>query len=167
MHWNTNQGSLQEVFPRPGPKFISSVLHGLFICHCCSTWHSRGVCISVSAIVISGSSMLGTVCACVFNHSACHTPRHIVGTQSLPKWTKQSWYTFFFIFLRVMVWHMEVPRLGVKLELQLLAAVGPGIEPESSWILVTILGTPLVHLSRDCQIHSLPRVQLDKHCQIQ
>ena len=40
---------------------------------------------------------------------------------------------------------MEVPRLGVKLELQLLAyttaTARPGIEPESSWILVGFVTT--------------------------
>ena len=30
-------------------------------------------------------------------------------------------YLFFFVFLRLYLWHMEVPRLGVTSELQLLA----------------------------------------------
>ena len=66
-----------------------------------------------------------------------------------------GWFFFFFFFfflvffLGPQVWHMEVPRLGVKLELQLLAYTRahsnagsltlwarPGMEPLSSWILV-------------------------------
>ena len=71
---------------------------------------------------------------------------------------------FFFLFLGLHAWHMEVPSLGVELELHLLAYtiatanqvqarsatytiahsnagslthwVRPGIEPVSSWILV-------------------------------
>ena len=72
------------------------------------------------------------------------------------------YFIFIFAFRRLQVWHMEVPRLGVKLELQLAAYatatwiqavsvtytiaqsnassfihwVRPGIEPATSWILV-------------------------------
>ena len=67
-------------------------------------------------------------------------------------------YLFIFAFLRLHPWYMEVPRLGVKLELQLPAYVTatatwgpnclwwqrritnhwarPGIQPASSWTLV-------------------------------
>ena len=58
------------------------------------------------------------------------------------------YFLFIFCFLGSRLWHMEVPRLGVKSELQLLACATshsnaralthgarPGIEPASSWIL--------------------------------
>ena len=70
----------------------------------------------------------------------------------------------FLVILGLHLWHMEVHRLGVELELQLLAyttatltwdlslicdlhhnpwcqilRVGPGIEPTSSWILVRFI----------------------------
>ena len=34
---------------------------------------------------------------------------------------KSHWDFFFFFFLELLLWNMEVPRLGVKVELQLLA----------------------------------------------
>ena len=84
------------------------------------------------------------------------------------KYTLTMWpsYLFFFFFLWLHLWHMEVPWLGVKSEMQLYqihtASVTytatcsnslthwarPGIEPASSWILVRFLthwattGTP-------------------------
>ena len=90
-----------------------------------------------------------------------------------PSWTASLPF-FFFCFLGLHLQHMEVSRLGVKLEIQLLAyAIGteiqaiyvtyttahgnttsvthwarPGIEPTSSWILVSFInrwamkGTP-------------------------
>ena len=55
----------------------------------------------------------------------------------------------FFLLFRATLWQMEVPRLGVESELQLLAYaivhgntgslthwMRPGIEPEVSWVLV-------------------------------
>ena len=61
---------------------------------------------------------------------------------------------FFFLFLFIAAQHMEVPRLGVRSELQLLAyttaqgnsgslthSVRPGIKPVSSWILVVFVNT--------------------------
>ena len=70
-----------------------------------------------------------------------------------------------FVFLGPHSWHMEVPRLGVKLELQLPAYATahsnagslthwarPGIKPVSLWILVGLLngwatmGTPALFL---------------------
>ena len=61
---------------------------------------------------------------------------------------------FCFLFFRAHPRHIEVPRLGVKLELQLLAYTtaygnagslthwaGPGIKPVSSWILVGFITT--------------------------
>ena len=59
---------------------------------------------------------------------------------------------FFFGFLGVHLQHMEVPKVGVKLELQLPAyitatampdpyCVRPGIEPVSSWVLVEFITT--------------------------
>ena len=78
-------------------------------------------------------------------------------------------FFFFFFFLGLQMWHMQVPRLGVKSELQLLAYAtviatpdpshicslhtphgntrslthwaGPGIEPTSSWVLVRFVST--------------------------
>ena len=35
----------------------------------------------------------------------------------------------FFVFLGLHLWHMEVPRLGVKLELQLLATATATLDP--------------------------------------
>ena len=61
----------------------------------------------------------------------------------------KEWYILFFVFLGLPLWHMEVPRLGVKSEVQLLAYttahgnarslthwMRPGIELMTSWILV-------------------------------
>ena len=42
----------------------------------------------------------------------------------LQKWSRTGLYepfSFFLIFLGLYLWHIEVPRLGVELELQLLA----------------------------------------------
>ena len=72
-------------------------------------------------------------------------------------------FCFWFWLLRMHLWHMEVPRLGVESELQLPADTtsdqshvctrahgttgswthwgGPGIEPASSWILVGFVST--------------------------
>ena len=64
-------------------------------------------------------------------------------------------YLFIFAFLGPHLWHVEVPRLGVKLELQLPAYITatamrdssylsrPGIEPSSSCILVRFISTEL------------------------
>ena len=81
---------------------------------------------------------------------------------------KLLFFFFFFCFLWLHLWHMEVPRLGVKSKLQLPAYATttatqdlslvcdlchsswqyqilnpvtqrPGIEPSSSWILVRII----------------------------
>ena len=77
--------------------------------------------------------------------------------------------SYFFFFLGLHLWHIEVPRLGVKSELQLPAyatatatqdlsrisdlhhrsqqhrilnpLMGPGIESASSWILVRFVST--------------------------
>ena len=38
-----------------------------------------------------------------------------------------SFFFFFFFFLGPYPWHMEVPRLGVKLELQLSATATPDL----------------------------------------
>ena len=61
---------------------------------------------------------------------------------------------FFFIFLGLHLWHMDVPRLGVELQLSvpdlshvcnhgnarsLTHRVKPGIKPVSSWILVRVV----------------------------
>ena len=70
-----------------------------------------------------------------------------------------NFFFSFFGFLGPHPWHMEVPRLGVKLELQLPACatttamldpqpteLRPGMEPESSSILYfhcIIMGTPI------------------------
>ena len=61
-------------------------------------------------------------------------------------------FIFIFCFLGLHLWHMEVPRLGIELELQLLAyttahgnarslthRARPGIEPASSWVLVGLV----------------------------
>jgi len=41
-----------------------------------------------------------------------------------------SFFLFLFVFLGLHPWHMEVPRLGVKLELQLLACTTPTAMPD-------------------------------------
>ena len=69
----------------------------------------------------------------------------------------RSLFFFFSVFLGPHPWHMEVPRLGVKLELQLPATTmwnpsricdvlgslthwaRPGIEPATSWSLVSFV----------------------------
>ena len=63
-------------------------------------------------------------------------------------------FFYFLLFFKLYLWHMEVSRLGVKLELQLLAYATahsnarslthcsrPGTEPTSSWILVGCVTT--------------------------
>ena len=63
-------------------------------------------------------------------------------------------FCFSFFFLRPHSWHMEIPRLGLELELQLLAYVTahgnarslihwarPGIKPTFSWLLVRFVST--------------------------
>ena len=82
-------------------------------------------------------------------------------------WVAEVLYIFctlFFSFLGLHAWHIEVPRLGVKPELQLLDATATampdlshicnavflthwarsGIEPASSWVLVRFIN-PLSH----------------------
>ena len=74
-----------------------------------------------------------------------------------------SWpfsFLFFFLFLGLPLWHVEIPRLGIELELHLQptpqpaqcwilnSLSQPGIEPASSWILARFVtcrapvGTP-------------------------
>ena len=59
-------------------------------------------------------------------------------------------YIYIYCFLGLRLWHMEVPRLGIKLELQLLAHGNagslthwerPGIESASLWIPVGFITT--------------------------
>ena len=45
-----------------------------------------------------------------------------------------TWVCLFFFFVRLHSWHMEVPRLGVKLELQLLAYATATAMPDPSCI---------------------------------
>ena len=47
----------------------------------------------------------------------------VLGLQGIPLWFSFSFFLsfFFFVFLGLNPWHVEVPRLGVKSELQLLA----------------------------------------------
>uniref|UniRef100_A0A8D0JVQ3 Uncharacterized protein n=1 Tax=Sus scrofa TaxID=9823 RepID=A0A8D0JVQ3_PIG len=53
-------------------------------------------------------------------------PGHLSDTASVPAKRRSHLSCFFFFFLfRATPWHMEVPRLGVKLELQLLAYTTP------------------------------------------
>ena len=85
-------------------------------------------------------------------------------------WFLKNFFFLSFFFLGLHLWHMEVPRLGIELELQLLVYavatampdasiicdlcysaygsarplthwVGPGIEPASSWMLVGFINT--------------------------
>ena len=55
-------------------------------------------------------------------------------------------FFFFFSFLRLYLWHMEIPRLEVKLELQLLAYTTATAMLDPSYI------CSLHHSSRQCQI---------------
>ena len=48
--------------------------------------------------------------------------------------THNIYIQFFFLFLHLHLWHMEVPRLGVKSELQL----GPVPQPWQHWIINTL-----------------------------
>ena len=48
---------------------------------------------------------------------------HLGPTQKIEDNLSVSRSYFFFFFLGPYLWHMEVPRLGVKLELQLLAYI--------------------------------------------
>ena len=90
----------------------------------------------------------------------------------------QVFLFFVFVFLGPHLWHTEVPRLGVELELQPLAyttahsnarslthCVRPGIEPTASWILVrfvncwAVMRTPIfqfLHFKQmaSCSTHS-------------
>ena len=43
-------------------------------------------------------------------------------------------FFFFLVFLGLHLWHMEVPRLGVKLELQPLACITPTATPDPSHV---------------------------------
>ena len=77
---------------------------------------------------------------------------------------------FFLSFLGLYPWHMEVPKLGVELELQLPASTTahnnaeslthwarPRIEPSSSWILVRfVTAEPRQELPRSCLLKWLP-----------
>ena len=55
-------------------------------------------------------------------------------------------FFLFFVFLGPHVWHMEVPRLEVKMELKLLAYTTATATPDLSLI------CDLYHSSRQCQI---------------
>ena len=57
-----------------------------------------------------------------------------------------SFFLFFFLFLEPHPWYMEVPRLGVELELQLLACATATAMPDPSRI------CDLNHRSQQCQI---------------
>ena len=56
---------------------------------------------------------------------------------------------YFFVFLGVHPWHMEVPRLGVEWELQLLATATATVMQDLSRI------CDLHHSSRQCRVHYL------------
>ena len=43
-------------------------------------------------------------------------------------------YFYFLVFLRLHPWHIEVPRVGVKLKLQLLAFTTVTSMPDPSWV---------------------------------
>ena len=75
-------------------------------------------------------------------------------SQKIVLWSLPGDISFLFFFLGPHPWHMEVPRLWVKLELQLQAyttahgnagslthSARPGIELSSSWILVGFVTT--------------------------
>ena len=63
-------------------------------------------------------------------------------------------FLFYFSFLGPHLWHMEVPRLGVKSELQLLAYARATAMPDPSLV------CNLHHSSRQCQIlNSLSQVR--------
>ena len=46
----------------------------------------------------------------------------------------QEFFFFFFFFLGLQMWHMEVPRLGVSLELQLPAHARATATPDPSHV---------------------------------
>ena len=104
----------------------------------------------------------------LLNEARDWTHNNMVPSPILFRCTPWEVIYIFFFFLRLRLWHMEVPRLGVRLQLQLLAYTiatdyirskpwlrpapqvktmpdplthweRPGIEPTSSWILVGFL----------------------------
>ena len=67
---------------------------------------------------------------------------------------------FFFFFLAPPLWHMEVPRLGVKLELQLPAYTTATATPDSSHV------CDIHHSSRQCQIFNPSSEARDWTCNL-
>ena len=65
---------------------------------------------------------------------------------------------FFFFFLQLHLQHMELPRLGVKLELQLLAYATPTATPDPSCI------CNLHHSLQQCQSHNPLSQEKDQTC---
>ena len=97
-----------------------------------------------------GSPSCQLVCALLgfLNHIPFPIPSSALWL-CLTAFQSAPFFSSFFLFLGLHLLHMEIPRLVVKLELQLLAYstatampdplthwLRPGIEPASSWILV-------------------------------
>ena len=67
----------------------------------------------------------------------------------------QIYFLFFVVFLGLHLWHMEIPRLGVELELELPAYATATAMPDGSHIL------DLHHSSRQCQILNPLRSEIE------
>ena len=114
----------------------------IFLSQCCNRMHTGQS--QPTRLLISRTQGLCFIHLSTF--SSQQSAWHIVGTQQI--FVKQS-FNFFFYFLGLHPQHMEVPRLGVQLELQLLAytTATATSDPSRVW--------DPHHSPRQCQILNL------------